>query len=132
MSFRRGAKRQGRICCPLLPAGESFRYFHQHAHRGVRKPPDSRFHPVAIIEDEESIQASLTEVINALMRHPIDLKRAELVLRALHIAVKKSRGVKFEAGGSRIVKEVPDYAQPRVASAPEDAEASREPELDIP
>jgi len=88
--------------------GERFCYFHQNAHRGVRKPPQSRLHPIAILEDEESIQSSLMEVINALMRNTIDLKRAELILRALHIAVKNSRRVKFESH-SEIVREVPDY-----------------------
>ncbi len=88
--------------------GERFCYFHQNAHRGVRKPPQSRLHPIAILEDEESIQSSLMEVINALMRNTIDLKRAELILRALHIAVKNSRRVKFESHHD-IVREIPDY-----------------------
>ena len=48
--------------------GEQFCYFHQNAHRGVRRPPQSRLHPIAMIEDEESIQYALMEVINALMR----------------------------------------------------------------
>ena len=91
--------------------GERFCYFHQNAHRGVRKPPQSRLHPIAILEDEESIQSSLMEVINALMRNTIDLKRAELILRALHIAVKNSRRAKF--GNSHdMVREVPEYSFP--------------------
>ena len=92
--------------------GERFCYFHQNAHRGVRKPPQSRLHPIAILEDEESIQSSLMEVINALMRNTIDLKRAELILRALHIAVKNSRRAKF--GNSHdMVREVPEYSFPQ-------------------
>jgi len=95
--------------------GERFCYFHQNAHRGVRKPPQSRLHPIAILEDEASIQSSLMEVINALMRNTIDLKRAELILRALHIAVKNSRRAKF--GNSHdMVREVPEYADPEVRS----------------
>jgi hypothetical protein len=78
-------------------------------HRGVRTPPQARLHPIALIEDEESIQASLMEVINALMRNTIDLKRATLILRALHIAVKNAQRVKFNAG-REIVREVPEYA----------------------
>ncbi len=97
--------------------GEQFCYFHQHAHRGVRKPPQSRLHPIAILEDEESIQASLMEVVNALMRNTIDMKRAELILRALHIAVKNARRVKFAVGADSMVKEVPDYAEPNVGTA---------------
>jgi hypothetical protein len=77
--------------------------------RGVRTPPQARLHPIALIEDEESIQASLMEVINALMRNTIDLKRATLILRALHIAVKNAHRVKFNAGREAI-REVPNYA----------------------
>ncbi len=71
--------------------GEQFCYFHQRMVRGVRTPPQARLHPIALIEDEESIQSALMEVINALMRNSIDLKRAALILRALHIAVKNAQ-----------------------------------------
>lgn len=103
--------------------GEQFCYFHQHAHRGVRKPAQSRLHPVAILEDEESIQSSLMEVVNGLIRNTIDLKRAELILRALHIAVKNARRVKFAFGATDMVKEVPDYPEPP-ATEPERAAQS--------
>jgi hypothetical protein len=105
--------------------GEQFCYFHQHAHRGVRKPPQSRFHPIAIFEDEESIQASLMEVVNALMRNTIDLKRAELILRALHIAVKNARRVKFAASATSMIKEVPTYAPVHVGADAACPEQSR-------
>src|SRR5579863_2017886 len=62
--------------------GEQFCYFHQRMIRTVKTPPASRLHPIAFIEDEESIQAALMEVINALVRNHIDVKRAELILRA--------------------------------------------------
>src|SRR5277367_1686337 len=45
--------------------GEQFCYFHQRMLRTV-KGPDSRVHHAALLEDEESIQASLIEVVNAL------------------------------------------------------------------
>src|ERR1700758_2638408 len=47
---------------------EIFCYFHQRMIRGVRTPPRSRVHPIAMLEDKESIQASLMEIINALVR----------------------------------------------------------------
>ena len=90
--------------------GEQFCYFHQNAHRGVRRPPQSRLHPIAMIEDEESIQYALMEVINALMRNTIDVKRASLIIRALHIAVKNAARVKF--GLREPVTKIPDYAPP--------------------
>ncbi len=68
--------------------GEVFCYFHQRMIRGVATPPKSRLHPIALIEDEEGIQASLMEIINALVRNTIDFKRAQLILSALRIAVR--------------------------------------------
>jgi len=92
--------------------GEQFCYFHQRMMRGVRTPPQARLHPIALIEDETSIQAALMEVINALMRNTIDLKRANLILRALHIAVKNVRYAKFSIHSREMVREIPDYADP--------------------
>jgi hypothetical protein len=92
--------------------GEQFCYFHQRMVRGVKTPPQSRLHPIALIENEESIQASLMEVINALARNTIDLKRAELIIRALHIAAKNARRARFDLHPSDMVKEVPDYSAP--------------------
>ncbi len=63
--------------------GEQFCYFHQRMVRGVSTPPNARLHPIALIESEEAIQASLMEVINALARNTIDLRRAQLILRGL-------------------------------------------------
>jgi hypothetical protein len=89
--------------------GEQFCYYHQRMHRGVRTPPQSRLHPLACIEDKESIQTALAEVINALLRNTIDMKRATLILRALHIAVKNDPRASVKAQASNIVKEIPEY-----------------------
>ena len=69
--------------------------------RGVQVPPNARLHPVALIENEEAIQASLMEVINAIARNTIDLRRADLMLKALHIAVKNAHRVRFDSVGGR-------------------------------
>jgi hypothetical protein len=99
--------------------GEVFCYFHQRMIRGVRTPPKSRLHPIALIEDEEGIQASLMEVINALVRNTIDFKRAQLILRALNIAVRNSPRVHFRVHGAEMVHEVPEYpAAPAVKKPP--------------
>src|SRR5579864_6751080 len=92
--------------------GEQFCYFHQRMMRGVRTPPQARLHPIALIEDETSIQAALMEVINALMRNTIELKRANLILRALHIAVKNARYSRFNIHSREMVREVPEYDMP--------------------
>jgi hypothetical protein len=92
--------------------GEQFCYFHQQAHRSVRRPPFSRLHPIAIIEDEDAIQASLMEVINGLVRNTLDPKRAALILRALHIAVKNAGRVSLDSKVHTKVREIPDYPVP--------------------
>ena len=91
--------------------GEQFCYFHQRMLRTVRGPA-SRVHHAALLEDDESIQASLIETVNALLQGTIELKRAELVLRALNTAVRNIRRVHFGLHPERMVKEIPDYAKP--------------------
>jgi hypothetical protein len=98
--------------------GEVFCYFHQRMIRGVATPPKSRLHPIALIEDEEGIQASLMEVINALVRNTIDFKRAQLILRALNIAVKNSPRVHFRVHQREMISEVPEYPAAPVAKKP--------------
>ena len=105
--------------------GEQFCYFHQRMLRGVSTPPNARLHPIAMIENEEAIQASLMEVINALARNHIDLRRADLILKALWIAVKNSRRARFGVDNSQMVREVPEYAAaPKLAVRPEPAPAA--------
>jgi hypothetical protein len=96
---------------------EVFCYFHQRMIRGVRTPPKSRLHPIANFEDAQAIQASLMEVVNALVRNHIDVARARLILRALSIASRNANKVRFDCWQSEMVKEVPEYpAAPPAAS----------------
>jgi len=97
---------------------EVFCYFHQRLIRGVRTPPKSRIHPIAMLEDPESIQASLMEIVNALVRNQIDVDRARLIMRALHIAVKNSPKVRFALWEHNMVSEVPEYPEAPPAEGP--------------
>ena len=108
--------------------GEQFCYFHQRMLRTI-KSPASRVHHTALLEDEESIQASLMEVVNALLRGTIELKRAELILRALNTAVRNIRRVKFGVHSNNMVTEIPDYPTPPIEQVDEQAaaEAARRP-----
>ena len=100
--------------------GEQFCYFHQRMLRTV-KDPASRIHHHALLEDEESIQASLMEVVNALLRGTIELKRAELILRALNTAVRNIRRVHFGLHSDDMVREIPDYPTPPLEQIDEEA-----------
>jgi len=88
--------------------GEQHCYFHH------RMLCDSRISHVALLENEEAIQVSLMEIVNSLLRGTIDVKRGELVLRALNTAVRNSRRVRFE-NRSDMVRELPadPVVQPR-------------------
>jgi len=87
--------------------GEQYCYFHH------RMLCDSRISHVALLENEEAIQVSIMEVVNSLLRGTIDVKRGELVLRALNTAVRNSRRVRFE-NRSDMIRELPDpVVQPR-------------------
>jgi len=97
----------GVLCGSPALRGEQFCYFHQRMIRTV-KGPDSRLHHVALLENEEAIQASLMEVVNALIRGTIDLKRGELILRALNAAVRNSRRVQF-GQSTKMVTRIPNY-----------------------
>ena len=88
---------------------EVFCYFHQRMIRGVRTPPNSRIHPIAMLEDQESIQASLMEIINALVRNHIDVARARLILRAVSIAARHANRARFGWYKEEMVKQVPEY-----------------------
>ena len=77
--------------------------------RGVQIPNNARLHPIALIENDEAIQASLMEVINALARNTIDFHRAQLILRALSIAVRNARRARFGVSDNEMVREVPNY-----------------------
>src|SRR5580658_6399630 len=99
--------------------GEIFCYFHQRMIRGVRTPAKSRLHPIAFLENEEGIQAALMEIINALVRNTIDFRRAQLVLRALHIAVRNSPRVHFDSAQDEMTRVIPEYpAAPAVQKPP--------------
>src|ERR1700740_3748249 len=67
------------------------------------------------------------EVINALMRNTIDLKRATLILRALHIAVKNASRFKYNLHTREMVTEVPEYIPP-----PAETDFEEFSEIDLP
>jgi len=100
----------GHPCGSPALSGERFCYFHQRMLRGVRTPPKSRIHPMALIESAEGIQVAIMETINAIARNTIDLKRATLILRALSIATHNAHRVRFDRQESEMVRAIPEYA----------------------
>jgi hypothetical protein len=101
-------KATGHPCGSPALRGEKFCYFHQRMIHGVPTPSKSRIHPMALIENEEAIQVALMETINAIVRNQIDPQRANLIIRALSIAVRNSRRVRFDRCESDMVRNLPD------------------------
>jgi hypothetical protein len=64
------------------------------------------------------------EVVNALLRGTIELKRAELVLRALNTAVRNIKRVKFDLHSDEMVREIPNYPAPPIEDVDEVAAAA--------
>jgi hypothetical protein len=87
--------------------------------KGVQTRVDSQIHPVALIENAEAIQAALMHMIDAVLKGTIDIKRANVVLKALHIAVRNSRNVYFHIRSDDMVREVPNYAEQYLTEHPE-------------
>ena len=99
--------------------GEQFCYFHQRMTNTVRGP-HTRLHHVALLESPEAIQASVMEIMNVLIRDTMELKRAELILRALNTAVRNSRRVQFDRAREMVTK-IPNYpAPPKPPDPPEE------------
>jgi hypothetical protein len=100
---------------------EYFCYFHTRMIKGVQTRVDSQIHPVALIESAEAIQAALMHTIDAVLKGTLDNKRANIVLKALYIAVRNSRNVYFHLRQDDMVREVPNYAEQYLTEHPEQA-----------
>jgi len=98
---------------------EYFCYFHTRMIKGVQTRVDSQIAPIALIENAEAIQAALMHMIDAVLKGTIDNKRANIVLKALHIAVRNSRNVHFQFSQYDMVREVPNYAEQYLTEHPE-------------
>jgi hypothetical protein len=91
-----------------------------HPHdQGRANPRRLANSPVALIENAEAIQAAIMHMIDAVLKGTIDVKRANVVLKALHIAVRNSRNVYFHIRRDDMVREVPNFAEQYLTEHPE-------------
>jgi hypothetical protein len=98
---------------------EYFCYFHTRMIKGVQTRVDSQIHPVALLESAEAIQAAIMHTVDAVLKGTIDNKRAHIVLKALHIAVRNARNVYFHIRQDDMVREVPNFAEQYLTEHPE-------------
>ena len=124
-------KINGRRCGSPALRGEFFCYFHAQLIKGVRARVDSRLDLEAMFESPEHIQYTLMEIYDQVLSGKLDLRRANVLLRALHIAVINSRRVQFSVPASQIVRELPDYNRQYLAEHPEHCSPEQQAELQL-
>jgi len=113
----------GQRCGSPALRGEFFCYFHTRVIKGVQQRVDMQLHPMALLEDCESIQLSIMHVVDGLIKGTLDPTRARLIIQALRIAARNAKNVRFdskrESEKQSMVREVPDYAQQYLIEHPE-------------
>ena len=109
----------GHACKSPALKGKNFCYLHERVIRGVAMPIDSRIDPMFVLEDRESIQYAIMEIMNSIANGTIEHKTASLLLRALNIAERNSRRSHFHQRPRQIVQEVPNYGRQYLNEHPE-------------
>ena len=109
----------GHSCKSPALKGKNFCYFHERVMRGVAMPINARISPMFVLEDRQSIQYALMELMNSIANGAIEHKTASLLLRALNIAERNSRRSHFHQRPRQIVQEVPNYGRQYLKEHPE-------------
>jgi hypothetical protein len=114
----------GQQCGSPALRGEFFCYFHTRVIKGVQQRVDMRLDSMALLEDCESIQLSIMQVVDGLLKGTLDATRARLIIQALRIAARNAKNVRFDdvhyrASEQPMVRQVPDYARQYLIEHPE-------------
>ena len=98
----------GHRCGSPALRGQPYCYFHDRLlNRQPAQPGDTQLHPIALIESEESVQAALMQVIDALLKDTIETRRASLIIKALYIASLNARRARFDANPEDMIIATP-------------------------
>ena len=123
-------KTSGTRCGSPALKDNQFCYYHQHCrtvtlnyHRGYRDCGESEVH-LPVFEDAQSIQFTLRQVTELILRHKIDPKEAGLILFALQIASSNLKRLKLEEPKPEQV--VTDAQIENPVETPDEAAASEE------
>ena len=103
-----------------------FCYFHERLIRGVALPRHARVEAMFVLDNEESIQCAIMEVMNSILMKRLDYKSAALLLRALNLAVRNSRRTHFGDQPLEMVRELPQEL-PEDESLPSDEQTDATP-----
>jgi hypothetical protein len=114
----------GQRCGSPTLRGEFFCYFHTRVIKGVQMRVDMRLDSMALLEDHESIQFSIMNVVDGLVKGTLDPRRAKLIIQALRIAARNAKYARFddcyyEEDEQKMVRQVPNYARQYLIEHPE-------------
>jgi hypothetical protein len=125
-------KINGTLCRAIALKGDHYCYFHRDARERVKRQVRNARHyePIylPLLEDRESIQICLHEVMLAIIKQRIDIKQASLLLYSLQIATYNARDLDFEGAKAEARAEAYDYDEP--AALEREIEADREADIE--
>jgi len=90
----------GRRCGSPAITGEHFCYWHLKVKAATKAHIDSAITTILLLEDADSVQAALMQVIDMLLKDQVTLPKARIILRAIEIAshnVKELSAVRIDA-----------------------------------
>lgn len=87
----------GRRCGSPALTGRRLCYFHARLRRRAKSKLDGALPQLLLLEDAQSIQGALMQVIDMLMADQIELKKARLIVDAIRIARENVKDVEKSA-----------------------------------
>jgi hypothetical protein len=130
----------GHRCGSPALRGEELCYFHSRLFHRIHSQIDRAISPIALLENEEAIQVSIMTVIDSILKGSIELKRAELILRALSLAERNSRRARFDFKPDEMIRRAPipldtppvEAADTRSAASPKPSPSKQSEEPALP
>jgi hypothetical protein len=107
----------GYRCGSVAMKGQNLCYFHARMRRRAKAGVNTAFAQVLLLEDAESIQASLMQLVDLLLAEQIDARRARVIVSALTLA---SHNVKNLSIDDRLQEGNNDFDRERARVTPKE------------
>jgi len=86
-------KLNGYRCGSPALSGRPWCYFHARMRRGAKARLDAAIPSLLLLEDAESIQGALMQIIDMLLLDQIEVKKARLIIHAIEVASRNVRNL---------------------------------------
>ncbi|HEX8815449.1 MAG TPA: hypothetical protein VF753_08110 [Terriglobales bacterium] len=119
-------KLNGFRCGSAALSGQRLCYFHARMRRRAKAKVDAAFPQVLLLEDAESIQASLMQLIDMLLADQIEVNKARVIVSALTLASRNIKNCLISDSVTDLPEADFDRRRTRVAPAKEQPETEEE------